>query len=132
MGNVILIGFGGFLGAVSRFGVFQLCRRMYHASSFAWGVLAVNVLGSFIIGLMLAISVKTGILARHTRAHYFFITGFLGAFTTFSTFSQDTLQYMLSQNYVAAIGNIALNVILSLVAVMLGYFIVLEGTRLFI
>jgi len=121
MGNLILIGVGGLAGAIARFLVYELTHNIYHKTSFPYGTLIVNLAGSLLIGILLALSLKYSFLARHHTGHYLFITGFLGAFTTFSTFSQDNMVLLYDKNYLAFILNIMLNVGLGLALVVAGY-----------
>ena len=118
MNQLIVIAFGGALGAVMRFlvstGLYQWLGR-----GFPYGTLLVNIVGSFLIGLLS----ETLILQRVTIALDYrsaILVGFIGAFTTFSTFSLETF-YLLEQGQ---IGKASLNVIVSvsscLVAVWLG------------
>jgi len=118
MNQLIVIAFGGALGAVMRFlvstGLYQWLGR-----GFPYGTLLVNIVGSFLIGLLS----ETLILQRVTIALDYrsaILVGFIGAFTTFSTFSLETF-YLLEQGQV---GKASLNVIVSvsscLVAVWLG------------
>ena len=108
---------GGALGAVSRYGVSQFMLSSF-GKSFPYGTLTVNVLGSFLIGYLSMYFVsKTNIdpIFRLTL-----VVGFLGAFTTFSTFSLDTLNLIESGFITKAFLNILLNVTCSLTAVWLG------------
>lgn len=118
---MILIGIGGMLGAISRYLIYLLTDSLYHRQSFPYGTLLVNVIGSLIIGVLLALSIKYAFLSRHHTGHYIFITGFLGAFTTFSTFSQDNMILLFDKQYGALMLNIFLNVGLGLAFVILGF-----------
>ena len=122
--NLILIGSGGFLGAISRYLVYQAADTVYHKSHFPWGTLIVNLAGSFLIGLALGAAIKFNVLSRHTMGHYFLVTGFLGAFTTFSTFSQDNLILLMDKHYLSFGMNLAANTIPGLVLAGCGFFIV--------
>lgn len=109
------------LGAISRYLIYALTDSAYHKHSFPFGTLLVNLLGSLIIGILLALAVKYTFLARHHASHYFLITGFLGAFTTFSTFSQDNMVLLFDRHYGAFVLNILLNVVLGLLLTIAGY-----------
>ncbi len=109
------VGLGGALGAVARFAV-QRVLSVYPA--FPLATLTVNVLGSFFIGYLAALFlVRTD--ANDLRL--FLVTGFLGAFTTFSTFSLETLQLFQHGEAVRGIVNIAANMAFCLIAVWLGF-----------
>lgn len=112
---IIFIGVGGFLGAIFRFLISTFVQKIAF-SFFPIGTLSVNVLGSFIIGF-LALYFEQ-IVSPNYKA--FFITGFLGALTTFSTFSLETVSMLQSSEYMKAILNISLNVIFCLIATIGG------------
>jgi CrcB protein len=86
---------------------------------FPFGTLSVNILGSFIIGVLIFYVEEVN--SPQLRA--VLITGFLGALTTFSTFSYETLSLIQDGAYQKALLNIALNVILSLLATALGMYV---------
>jgi CrcB protein len=96
----------------------------YHHYNFPFGTLFVNLLGSFLIGIALGLSVKYNILSRGTFGHYIFVTGFLGSFTTFSTFSQDSFLLLTQKQYIPFMSNILLNVVVGILFVALGYWII--------
>ena len=112
MTNLILAGLGGCVGAMARVGLSgAIARAMDRAgfwSAFPIATFCVNALGSLLIGLLLALN-----LTQSLRA--FFVAGALGGFTTFSTFSYDTLQLLLAREF--AIG--VLNAVLSVCVCML-------------
>jgi len=112
---LLAVGTGGFLGAISRFTLSGWIQRIM-GSSFPYGTLTVNVLGSFLIGFLLLYFEQS--IAPQQKA--LMMTGFLGALTTFSTFSLETV-LMLQQNlYLKALSNISLNVLLCVMATLLG------------
>ena len=112
---LLAVGMGGFLGAVSRFLLSGWVQRVA-GSSFPYGTLTVNVLGSFLIGFLLLYFEQS--VAPQQKA--LIMTGFLGALTTFSTFSLETVM-MLQQNlYLKALSNVSFNVLLCVMATVLG------------
>lgn len=111
------IAMGGALGAMSRFAMSHHVYQIF-GREFAWGTLSVNLIGSFIMGLVAIILVDKVGVSTEWRA--FIMVGFLGAFTTFSTFSYETMQYIEIGEMNKAILNIAVSVITCLVAVWLG------------
>lgn len=105
--NIFLIGAGGFLGAVCRF---LLCET-YEAQA---GVLSVNVLGSFMLGMIMYDTEYLGFVSP--RHKLMFGTGFMGAFTTFSTFAVQSF----GMSFFPALENIGINLFLTLTGVFLG------------
>lgn len=110
---VILVGAGSFLGGVLRYGtIFWIERKA--DSNFPWGVLAANALGSFLIGLLLPWYAKFG-WGRDDAMPLLLSVGVLGGYTTFSTFSLQTLRLLQSGH----LGLAALNATLSFAACLL-------------
>lgn len=113
MGELGAIAAGGAFGALMRFwvssGIYTLLGR-----SFPYGTLSVNVIGSFFIGIAFILLTERLTLGAEIRA--FILIGFLGAFTTFSTFSLETLLLMQEGLLLKAAGNILLSVLLCIVA----------------
>lgn len=109
----ILVGFGGFIGAVLRFGI----HTAVPADKFPWGTLAVNIIGSFILGYMFFAYAFDGSLSTEWRA--FLGIGVLGAFTTMSTFSFETMELFQNNETASAMTNILLNVGGSIGAVLM-------------
>jgi CrcB protein len=117
MYNLIIIGLGGFIGAVLRYSVSGWVYK-WLGSEFPYGTLAVNAAGSFLLGLFLTL-VTTKIILPYEFKNFVAI-GILGAFTTFSTFSYETVMQLQSNLLWAAILNILLNVVLALIALWIG------------
>ncbi|MDG6773306.1 fluoride efflux transporter CrcB [Thiomicrorhabdus sp. ZW0627] len=113
----LAIAAGGALGAVSRFAVSHQTYQWF-GRDFAWGTLSVNLIGSFIMGVVAVLLVDK--LGASNEWRSFIMVGFLGAFTTFSTFSFETMQYIEVGEMNKALANIAVSVITCLVAVWLG------------
>ncbi len=112
---ILSIGVGGFIGAISRFLLSTGVQKMA-GSSFPFGTLVVNVVGSFLIGFLFLYFEQN--ISPNQKA--LVITGFLGALTTFSTFSLETI-LMLQQNlYTKAFSSVSLNVFLCLGATLIG------------
>ena len=108
---IFYVGVGGFLGAISRFLIAGYVQKSV-TTLFPVGTLSVNVLGSFIIGFMAMYFEQT--VAPEYKA--LVITGFLGALTTFSTFSLENINMLQDGNYTNVLLNILLNVTLTLTA----------------
>ncbi len=111
---LIYIGFGGFLGAISRFLLSNFVQKQFSVL-FPIGTLSVNVLGSFIIGFM-AMFFQNMIEPQYKAL---VMTGFLGALTTFSTFSLENVNMLQDGDYGRVVLNITLNVSLTLIATIL-------------
>lgn len=119
MMDFLWVGAGGFLGAASRYGVVLGISRVVGGSSFPWGVLVANVVGSLIIGALAGLVETRQIFSPEARL--FLFIGVLGGFTTFSAISNDTLSMLRDAAYVAAVLNVALSIGLGLAAVATGY-----------
>jgi len=111
------IALGGALGATARFAMSHHIYQLF-GRDFAWGTLSVNVLGSFVMGLVAVLLVDK--LDASTEWRAFIMVGFLGAFTTFSTFSFETMQYIQIGEFNKALLNMALSLITCLIAVWAG------------
>ncbi len=110
----LIIGAGGFLGAVMRYYV----SGIFTKEDFPYGTLLVNVLGSFFLGFILFMSFYSGYVSPDMRN--FLAIGVLGAFTTMSTFSFETLEFFNTNDYWMGSINIMLNVGLSIIGVYMG------------
>ncbi len=118
MKQLLLVGLGGFIGSVARFLVSKL-NLSWHFLSIPMGTLTVNVLGSFIIGILVGISVKSDLISTDLRL--FLMVGFCGGFTTFSSFSSENLMLMQNGQVVTVLIYTALSILLGFLAVYLGY-----------
>lgn len=105
MTQLVYIALGGAIGAVSRFGL-SLAILRYAESGFPWGTLAVNVLGSFLAGILWAILGQT---EGQQRMNALFMIGVLGAFTTFSAFSVESLRLYEDGRTMMAVANVLAN-----------------------
>jgi CrcB protein len=119
--NLFLIFLGAGLGGVLRYGVANavhlVCDR-----EFPWGILVVNISGSFLIGLVFVLMMHR---FTHDTNHLsaLLVVGFLGGYTTFSAFSLETVMLLESGAVMGALSNIFLTVILCLTATWLGLFL---------
>lgn len=116
LGILLSVGTGGFLGAIFRYTISSQIQKS-SGSLFPFGTLGVNILGSFIIGFLFLYFQYIN-LSMHQKA--MFVTGLLGALTTFSTFSWETLFMMQEGLWNKAILNIGLNIFLCLGATFMG------------
>jgi len=119
MRQLLLVGLGGFIGTVARFGVSKL-NIYWHFLSIPMGTLTVNVLGSFLIGLLVGISSKSEILSPDLRL--FLMVGVCGGFTTFSSFSNENMMLMQNGQFSTALLYTGSSIIFGFLAVYLGYF----------
>ena len=115
--QILVIMLGGGLGAVARFVVSTTVNEKVSVN-FPYGTLVVNVIGSFIMGFLAMWLVEK--LGLNPLLRLAIFVGFLGAFTTFSTFSMETLNLFEEGLAFRAIMNMLVNVILSVLAVWLG------------
>jgi len=113
------IALGGALGALARY-LCSLWLLQLTGPGFPWGTLAVNVAGSFLIGLYATLSEPGGRLPAGPVQRQFVMTGFCGGFTTFSVFSLETVFLLERQAYLLAGLNLGLSLCLWLVAVWAG------------
>lgn len=114
MANLLLVGIGGFFGAISRFGIWQVIP----ASKFHYGTLAVNLLGCLLIGLAFGFNGREE-LSRPVQL--LLITGFLGGFTTFSTFGLDTIKMIHEGAFSRALVYVAVTNLVGIALVLAGY-----------
>ena len=114
----LLAGLGGFLGALLRYLVSGLVYEVLREPLFPYGTLVVNVLGCFAIGLLAGLAEARGLFSPEARV--FLLIGFLGSFTTFSTFGYETLQLLKAGELLLAGANVGGQVMLSLSGVWAG------------
>jgi CrcB protein len=120
METYLWIAVGSALGGMARYWCSGAAAALL-GETFPWGTLLVNVLGSFIIGLFATLTEPDGRLLVSTHVRQFVMIGFLGGYTTFSSFSLQTLNLVQQGEWLAAGWNVAGSVILCLAAVWLGH-----------
>jgi CrcB protein len=111
------VGSGGFLGANARY-FLGLWVAATWGASFPWGTLLINLVGSFVLGFYLALVTER--FSGRPTTRLFATTGFLGAFTTFSTFSYETIQLLARGATMAALAYVAGSLLLGLAAAVVG------------
>ena len=121
MNNLIILGLGGFFGAISRYLLSSTVQNMFKDTTFPYGTLAVNILGCFILGALAYLAEAKGLL--NPQAHLFLLVGFVGAFTTFSTFSLESASLLQSGQSTAGLLNIFGSNLLGLMFVFVGQFV---------
>ena len=117
MRQLLFLAVAGALGTLSRYALSGLTQRITGAG-FPWGTLVINILGCLIIGYVMQMALTTDIIPASVRVVV--TIGFLGAFTTFSTFSYETVKFLEDGALVSAILNITSNVGLGLIATFFG------------
>ena len=122
------IAIGSALGGAARLWGDEMSGRLF-GHSFPWGILLINVVGSFIIGFYFTLTGPDGRLLVSTPARQFVMTGFCGGFTTFSAFSLDTFNLLRDGRLLAAMSNVLLSVGLCLLFVWLGHVLARELSR---
>ncbi len=116
-----LIGLGGALGSIGRAWIAVAMARLT-GPAFPWGTILINVVGSFVIGFFGTITASGGRLPAPTDARAFVMIGICGGFTTFSSFSLQTLDLARDGRPGQALGNVALSVVLCLASVAAGHY----------
>lgn len=116
---VLFIALGSALGGVLRYWVSGAVGERL-GETFPWGTIVVNIIGSALIGVVAA-WVDSARVALPLEAREFLMIGLFGGFTTFSSFSLQTLRLVQDGDWTRAIANVLVSVILCLVAVVLGY-----------
>lgn len=124
MTKLFWIAAAGALGTLARYGLGGLVQRLGGAT-FPWGTLSVNIIGSFLFGLIWALASEKAIISSEMRI--IILAGFMGAFTTFSTFMFETGGLMRESQWLLTAANLLTQNILGLAAVFLGW----AASRLF-
>lgn len=120
------VALGGALGSVARYWMTNAVAALT-GPRFPWGTIAINIIGSFIIGFVAFLTTPVGRVPISFDIRAFILVGICGGYTTFSAFSLQTFELMRSGHWLEAGGNIALSVALCIFAVWAGY---LVGTLL--
>jgi CrcB protein len=120
MSLYLWITLGSGLGGLARFALSGFVAHHF-GETFPWGTLIVNISGSFAIGLFSTLTDPDGRLFVGSTARQFVMTGVLGGFTTFSSFSLQTLSLARDGEWLRASGNVVGSVVLCLFAVWLGH-----------
>lgn len=118
--NYILVSVGAAIGGAFRFGISSYIQK--HISViFPYGTLVVNVVGTFIIGIVMFYLSDKELIGNELRL--FLTVGFCGGFTTFSTFSYETFNLFRDSEILLAFYNVALNLVLCFIGIYLAYLI---------
>jgi len=111
------LAIAGAVGTLARYGLQEFVQRKCGAT-FPWGTLAVNVLGCFLFGIVWALAEERLVISPDTRR--ILLVGFMGAFTTFSTFAFETAEFLRDAQWLMAAANVAAQNLVGIVAVILG------------
>ena len=117
--NAAMVGSGGFIGALARYGLSGLVHRQVPFATFPYGTMAVNLMGCCAIGVIAGLAESRQLFGPEFRA--FALIGLLGGFTTFSTFGYETFAMLRDAEYLRVAANVGVHVILGLALVLLGY-----------
>ncbi len=117
MGALLWVGIGGFLGAIVRYLLGGWVAARWGAL-FPWGTFVINVSGSFILGFFLAFAQDRPWV--HPSARLMFAVGFVGAYTTFSTYTYESIRLIMDGQFALAAFNILGSVVVGLMAVFAG------------
>lgn len=118
MPNILFVGLGGFIGASLRYWLGGLVQDWSGSVTFPYGTLAVNLIGCLVIGLLSQVAEARGVFTSQTRLLVF--TGVLGGFTTFSTFGNETYNFLQDGENQLALLNVMVHIVLGLAAVWCG------------
>ncbi|MCA9406967.1 MAG: fluoride efflux transporter CrcB [Candidatus Omnitrophica bacterium] len=117
--KALIVGVGGFCGATLRYLIGLLAHRLSGGHWFPHGTLTVNVVGCFLIGLIVALGESKGFLSHNL--HLFLVIGLLGGFTTFSSFGHETAVLFRNAQTGAVFLNVFLHFFLCFIAVFIGH-----------
>jgi len=117
MTNILMIGIGGFLGAVTRYGVAVWIGQRW-GRSFPLGTFVINITGSFLIGLLMTLMTEK--IIENPQWRLLLVVGFLGAYTTFSTFEYETGALLKDSEWLYAGVNVIGSVFVGFIALKLG------------
>lgn len=122
--TLLWVGVAGAFGTLCRYGVSAAVQKLC-GPAFPWGTFAVNAAGCFLFGVVWALAEERLVISGQTR--FVILTGFMGAFTTFSTFAFETGQFLRDAQWLSAAANVAGQNVLGVACVFLG----LTASRLF-
>lgn len=119
MTNILLVGFGGFIGSVLRYLTGGLIYKFIDTPFIPYGTLAVNFVGCLLIGFLGGLNENHDLMSPNVSLLVF--VGVLGGYTTFSTFGYESFLLLQDDQFMRAAANIVANVLLSLFGVFLGF-----------
>ena len=116
--RALLVGCFGFVGTLARYGLQGAVQRI-SGSTFPYGTLSVNVIGSFVVGFVATLALERAAVSPTWRAAI--LVGFCGGFTTYSAFAYETFEMMRTGDPLRGLANVAAQLVLGLAAVWLGW-----------
>jgi len=123
MAKVLLVLVGGGIGAVGRYEASLLAARLF-GTAFPYGTAFVNLIGCLLIGMSFEMAERKGIMGPQMRL--FFVTGFLGGLTTFSTYALETANFGRTGSLSVCLTNLVVNNVVGLALVLAGMWLVRE------
>lgn len=120
--NFLLVGLGGALGSMLRYAMYLLVP----VKDFPWPTLLVNIIGSFVIGAVIALSIKDDQFLNNWKL--FLATGICGGFTTFSAFSAENIGLLQNGKYTLAATYILLSIVLGIAAAWFGFKLITQNS----
>lgn len=117
--SAVLVGSGGFIGAVLRYGLSGFVQAAAPLSTFPWGTVAVNLLGCLLIGVLAGLVDARQLLTPEIRI--FALIGVLGGFTTFSTLGYEAFALLRDAEYFRAVGYVGIQIFAGVALVFSGY-----------
>ncbi|MEX1098254.1 MAG: CrcB family protein [Planctomycetales bacterium] len=118
--DLFWLAFAGALGTLCRYGLQGFVQRI-GGERFPWGTLAVNAAGCFLFGLIWSLAIERERLAVSAQTRTIVFVGFMGAFTTFSTFAYETSEFLRVSQWGLAAGNVLAHNLLGLACLFLGF-----------
>lgn len=126
--DYLVVGIGGFLGAISRFGIYQLEKKFFLAQ-FPWATFFVNCVGCLLAGLALGYFQKST-FSHQANLSLFLIMGFIGSFTTFSTLGVESFKLISSENWIILFSSLIANIGVGIFCVFLGTLLISKNFSL--
>lgn len=117
--KILMVGLGGFAGSICRYLVSDMTQKLFPDAFFPYGTLAVNVIGCLLIGLLGGLAESTQVLTPGLKVLIFI--GFLGGFTTYSTFGFEIFNLSRDGSLIPAAANLMLHLVLGFGAVWAGF-----------
>ena len=118
MSNFLLVAAGGSIGASSRYAFYLISKSLFYSNNLFFNTLIINIIGSFLIGYLIVLLENKSFSQDFLK--YFFIIGILGSFTTFSAFSLETIELLISKRFFMAFFYIFLSLFLCLIFTFIG------------